>query len=144
MDWGLPSLKQTTSHHSQNFIKQIRISDIGKCQHHPSIMHCQIQNLGTLKLIYAHHYYRKEETPRFLRNPSSYLSNHEDRKTHQNPAHLGLRLVCKKATVVKVEHNFVWTEGPSSVPKNKGSNTQYFPKLLQDTNANPKTTNKLK
>ena len=34
----------------------------------------QIPNLGMLKLIYADHYYRKLETPRFLRNPSNYLT----------------------------------------------------------------------
>ena len=34
------------------------------------------------------------------------------------------KLVCKNATVVKVEHNFVRTEGPSSAPKSKSSNTQ--------------------
>ena len=66
------------------------MSNIGKCQHHPSIMHCQIQNLGTLEFIYAHHYYRKQETPRFLRNPSNYLTTMKTVKTHQNHAHLDL------------------------------------------------------
>ena len=36
------------------------------------------------------------------------------------------KLVCKNATVVQVEHNFVRTEGPSSVPKSKSSNTKNF------------------
>ena len=45
---------------------------MGKCQHHSPKMPYQIQNLGMLKLIYAHHYYRKQETPRFLRKPSNY------------------------------------------------------------------------
>ena len=47
-------------------------------------------NLGMLKLIYAHHYYRKQETLRFLRNPSNYLTTTKTVKTHQNHTHLDL------------------------------------------------------
>ena len=50
----------------------------------------QIQNLGMFRLIYAHHYYRKQEIPRFLRNPSNYLTTTKTIKTHQNHAHLDL------------------------------------------------------
>ena len=44
----------------------------------------QIPNLGTLKLIYAHHYYRKQETPRFLGNPSNYLTTTKTVDIHEN------------------------------------------------------------
>ena len=50
----------------------------------------QIPNLGTLKLIYAHHYYRKQETPRFLGNPSKYLTTMKTMDIHQNKAHLAI------------------------------------------------------
>ena len=49
--------------------------------------------------------------------------NHEDREHPSNPSMPSYKLVFKKATVVKVEHNFVWTEGPSSVPKSNSSDT---------------------
>ena len=39
--------------------------------------------------------------------------NHEDHGHPSKHAHLAFRLACKNATVVKVERNFVWTEGPS-------------------------------
>ena len=48
------------------------------------IMPYQIPNLGTLKLIYAHHYYRKPETPRFLGNPSYYPTTMKTVDIHQN------------------------------------------------------------
>ena len=54
------------------------------------------------------------------------------------------KLAHKNDTVVKVEHNFVWTEGPSSVPKSKSSNTQNFPKLLQGTDGNPRMAIQIK
>ena len=40
--------------------------------------------------------------------------NHEDCEHPSNPRLPSYKLVCKKATVVKVEHNFVRTEGLSS------------------------------
>ena len=49
--------------------------------------------------------------------------NHEDREHPSKPSMPSYKLVCKKATVVKVEHNFVQTEGPSSVPKSNSSDT---------------------
>ena len=52
----------------------MKLSNTGKYQHHPAITPYQTPNLGTPKLIYAHHYYRKPETPRFLGNPSNYLT----------------------------------------------------------------------
>ena len=55
----------------------------------------QKPNLGMLELVYTHHYYRKPETPRFLRNPSTYLTT------------------TKIIKFIKTTH----TEGPSSVPK---------------------------
>ena len=76
--------------------------------------------------------------------PIQISHNHKDHGHPSKQSTPSYKLVCKNATVVKVEHNFVRTEGPSSVPKPKSSNTQKFPKLLQDTEANPKMTNKLK
>ena len=49
--------------------------------------------------------------------------NHEDREHPPNPSMPSYKLVFKKATVVKVERNFVWTEGPSSVPRFNSSDT---------------------
>ena len=63
---------------------------MGKYQHHPPIMLYQIRNLGMLKLIYAHHYYRKQETPRFPGNPSKYLTTMKTMDIHQNKAHLAI------------------------------------------------------
>ena len=56
--------------------------------------------------------------------------NHKDREHPSKQSMPSYKLVCKKATVVKVEHNFVRTEGPSSVPKSKSSNTNIFYKAL--------------
>ena len=50
----------------------------------------QIPNLGTLKLIYAHHYYRKQGTPRFVGNPSKYLTSTKTVDIHQDKAHLAI------------------------------------------------------
>ena len=52
----------------------------------------QLINLGTLKLIYAHHFYRKQETPRFIGNPSKYLTTMKTVDIHQNKAHLAIIL----------------------------------------------------
>ena len=49
--------------------------------------------------------------------------NNEDCEYPSKPSKPSYKLVFKKATVVKVEHNFVRTEGPSSVPKSNSSDT---------------------
>ena len=49
--------------------------------------------------------------------------NHEDHEHPSKQSTPSYKLVCKNATVVKVEHNFVGTGGPSSVHKSKSSNT---------------------
>ena len=49
--------------------------------------------------------------------------NDEDCEHPPNPSMPSYKLVFKKATVVKVGHNFVWTEGPSSVPRFNSSDT---------------------
>ena len=49
--------------------------------------------------------------------------NDEDHKHPPNPSMPSYKLVFKKATVVKVGHNFVQTEGPSSVPRFNSSDT---------------------
>ena len=51
--------------------------------------------------------------------PTQLSHNHEDRENSSKPHTPRFKIVCKKATVVKVERNFVQTEGPSSVPKSK-------------------------
>ena len=56
--------------------------------------------------------------------PIQISHNHEDHGHPSKQSTPSYKLVCKNATLVKVEHNFVWTEGPSSVPKSKSSNTQ--------------------
>ena len=56
--------------------------------------------------------------------PIQMSHNHEDRGHPSKQSTPSYKLVCKNATVVKVECNFVWTEGPSSVPKSESSNTQ--------------------
>ena len=50
----------------------------------------QIPNLSMPKLIYAHHYFRKQKTPRFLGNPSNYLTTTKTVDTLQNKAHLAI------------------------------------------------------
>ena len=52
------------------------------------------------------------------------LLNHTDREHPSKQSTPSYKLVCKNTTVVKVEHNFVRTKGPSSVHKSKSSNTQ--------------------
>ena len=59
--------------------------------------------------------------------PIQVSHNHEDCGHPSKQSMPSYKLVCKNATVVKVEHNFVQTEGPSSVPKSKSSNTQNSP-----------------
>ena len=49
--------------------------------------------------------------------PVQLSHNHKDHKGSSKPRTPRFKSDCKKATVVKVERNFVWTEGPSSVPK---------------------------
>ena len=85
----------------------------------------QIPNLGMFKLIYAHLCYRKQGTPRFLRNPSNYLTTTKTMDIHQT-SKPSYKLVCKNATVLKVEQIFERTEGPSSVPKSKQQHPKNF------------------
>ena len=61
---------------------------------------------------------------RISQKPIKLSHNHEDSGHPSKQSTPSYKLVCKNATVVKVEHNFVRTEGPSSVPKSKSSNTQ--------------------
>ena len=63
--------------------------------------------------------------------------NHEDHEDSSKPRTPSYKLVFKKGTVVKVEHNFVWTEGSYSVPKSNSSDTNICPKVLQGTCVNP-------
>ena len=62
---------------------------------------------------------QETEDTRISRKPIHLSHNHEDRGHPSKQSTPSYKLVCKKATVVKVEHNFVQTEGPSSVPKSK-------------------------
>ena len=52
--------------------------------------------------------------------------NYEDCEHPPNPCTPSYKLVFKKATEVKVEHNLVQTEGPSSVPKSNSSDTNIY------------------
>ena len=64
---------------------------------------------------------------RIHRKPIQVSHNHEDQGHPSKQSTPSYKLVCKNTTVVKIEHNFVRTEGPSSVPKSKSSNTQNSP-----------------
>ena len=55
--------------------------------------------------------------------------NDEDREHPPNPSMPSYKLVFKKATVVMVECNFVWTEGPSSVSRFNSSDTNICPSV---------------
>ena len=59
--------------------------------------------------------------------PIQVSHNHEDHGHPSKQSTPSYKLVCKNTTVVKVEHNFVWTDSPSSFPKSKSSNTQNSP-----------------
>ena len=55
--------------------------------------------------------------------PIQLSHNNEDHEHPPNPGMPSYKLVFKEATIVKVERNFVWTEGPSSVPRFNSSDT---------------------
>ena len=56
--------------------------------------------------------------------PIKISNNHEDQGHPSKQSMPSYKLVCKNATVVKVEHNFVRTGDTSSVLKSKSNNTQ--------------------
>ena len=55
--------------------------------------------------------------------PIQLSHNHKDHEDSSKPHIPSYKLVFEKATVVKVECNFVQTEGPSSVPRFNSSDT---------------------
>ena len=62
---------------------------------------------------------QETEDTQIPRKPIKLSHNHKDREHPSKQSTPSYKLVCKNATVVKVERNFVWTEDPSSVPKSK-------------------------
>ena len=55
--------------------------------------------------------------------PIQLSHNHEDHEDSSKPCTPRYKLVLKEATIVKVERNFVRTEGPSSFPRFNSSDT---------------------
>ena len=81
----------------------------------------QIPNLGMPQINLCSSLLQETRDTQISQKPIQLSHNHEDHVNSSKPHTPSFKLDCKNATVVKVERNFVQTEGPSSVPKSKAA-----------------------